>query len=110
MNTLPLSPLSALRRDRSPQPAGNRPATAPAALPVELGPPTLALAPGEVLSRTGVAGQQLRLQAGRAWVTEAHDAEDHFLEAGETYTVRGAGLLVVEALGPEVAVLAWQAR
>ncbi|MCO5978469.1 DUF2917 domain-containing protein [Ideonella oryzae] len=111
MNTLPLSPLSALRRDRSPQPAGAHPvaATSTPRLPVELGPPTLALAPGEVLSRTGVAGLHLRLRAGRAWVTEAHDAEDHFLGAGDTYTVRGAGLLVVEALGPEVAVLVWQA-
>ena len=101
MNTLPLSPLSALRRDRSPQAAAPR-------LPLELGPPTVALAPGEVLSRRGVAGARLRVLAGRAWVTEAHDAQDHVLEAGDIHTVRGSDLLVVEALGPEVAVLAWQ--
>lgn len=103
MNTLPLSPLSALRRDRSLEPATTR-------LPLELGPPTVALAPDEVLSRIGVAGARLRLQAGRVWLTEADDAEDHFLSAGDSYTVRGSGQVVVEALGPEVAVLAWQAR
>lgn len=101
MNTLPLSPPSALRRDRSPQPAAPR-------LPLELGPPTLALAPGEVLSRSGVAGARLQLQAGRVWLTETGDAEDHFLVAGDHHTVRGTGRLVMEALGSEVAVLVWQ--
>lgn len=102
MNTLPLSPLSVLRRDRSPQ------ATAPR-LPLELGPPTVALAPAEVLSRSGVAGARLRVLSGRVWLTETGDAGDHVLSPGERHTVRGAGRVVVEALGPEVAVLTWQA-
>ena len=38
-----------------------------------------------------------------------NDAGDHVLSAGEQHTVRGPGRVVVEALGPEVAVLAWQA-
>lgn len=103
MNTLPLPPLSALRRDRSPQPAAPR-------LPLELGPPTVALAPAEVLCRNGVAGARLQVQAGRVWLTETDDAEDHFLAAGQQHTVRGSGRVVVEALGPEVAVLTWLAR
>ncbi|WP_026097130.1 DUF2917 domain-containing protein [Ideonella sp. B508-1] len=101
MNTLPLSPPSALRRDRSPQPAAPR-------LPLELGPPTVALAPAEVLSRSGVAGARLQVLAGRVWLTETGDAGDHVLSTGEQHTVRGPGRVVVEALGPEVAVLAWQ--
>ena len=104
MNTLPLSPLSALRRDRSPQ------APAVPRLPLELGPPTIALAPGDVLSRAGAAGVLLRVQAGRVWLTEAGDAEDHFLDAGDCHRVRGTGQVVAEALGPEVAVLVWQVR
>lgn len=103
MNTLPLSPLSALRRDRSLEPATTQ-------LPLELGPPTVALAPDEVLSRMGVAGACVQVQAGRVWLTETDDTEDHFLAAGEQHVVRGAGQVVVEALGPEVAVLTWLAR
>lgn len=103
MNTLPLSPLSALRRDRSPQTAAPR-------LPLELGPPTVAMAPTELLCRRGVAGACVQVQAGRVWLTETDDAEDHFLAAGEQHIVRGAGQVVVEALGPEVAVLTWLAR
>lgn len=103
MNTQPLPPLCALRRDRSPQAAAPR-------LPLELGPPTVALAPGELLCRSGVAGACLQVQAGRVWLTETDDAQDHFLAAGERHVVRGAGQVVVEALGPEVAVLTWLAR
>jgi hypothetical protein len=47
--------------------------------------------------------------SGRVWLTETGDAGDHFLSPGERHTVRGAGRVVVEALGPEVAVLVWQA-
>lgn len=107
MNTLPFPPPSALRRDRSLPRAVRAPAPA---LPSHLAPPTLALAPGEVHSRIGAAGSRLRVQAGRVWLTETDDAQDHFLGPGDSHPVRGPGLLVVEALGADVAVLVWEAR
>jgi len=37
---------------------------------------------------------------GTLWITQAGDTRDHLLNAGERYTVRGSGVVVIEALRP----------
>lgn len=89
------------------RPAGRAAPAAPATLPQELAPPVLALAPGELHGRHRAAGSRLEVQAGRLWLTEEGDADDHVLEAGQSHVVRGTGRVLAEALGPDVAVLRW---
>jgi hypothetical protein len=58
------------------------------------------LKPGAVLTLRHCSGRSLRVHAGRLWITEPGDHRDHFVAAGESYTVRGNGATVLECVGP----------
>jgi len=60
----------------------------------------LDLAPGELLRWRPAAAIELQLLAGRAWVTQAGDEDDHFLGAGDTLRLCPGALALVEAEGP----------
>lgn len=60
----------------------------------------LELAPGELLRWQPASAVELQLLAGRAWVTQAGDGDDHFLGAGDTLRLQADALALVEAEGP----------
>jgi len=60
----------------------------------------LELAPGELLRWQPAAAIELHLLAGRAWVTQAGDEDDHFLAVGDSLRLRPDALALVEAEGP----------
>jgi hypothetical protein len=53
---------------------------------------------GELLRLKEAAGQVIRVQDGRLWITQENEGIDHVLEPGEVFTVRAGGLTLVGAL------------
>lgn len=51
----------------------------------------------EVLALADARGQTVTCQSGELWITEEDAGRDLFLQAGQTYTVRSQGNLVVSA-------------
>ena len=60
-------------------------------------PVTLRLERGRLLSWPRQAGVRLRVLAGTAWVTQAHDMEDHFLQPGHTLVLRPGSRSIISA-------------
>ena len=58
-------------------------------------PVTVRLERGCLLSWRRQPDVRLRVLVGSAWVTQANDLEDHFLQPGQTIALRaGAGVLI----------------
>ncbi len=55
------------------------------------------LPPGAVHAWNHARGLRIEVEAGRIWLTEEGDADDHFLSAGGCHVVRGDGRVVIEA-------------
>lgn len=47
-------------------------------------------------------GERIDVREGRVWVTQTDDPQDYVLGAGESFSPRGKGLLVVQALESSV--------
>jgi len=47
---------------------------------------------------------QVIVEAGRLWLTQSGDPDDHFIAAGEDWVLCGPGEVVVESDGEEMAV------
>jgi len=60
-------------------------------------PVTLRLERGRLLAWPRQSGARLRVLAGSAWVTQANDMEDHFLQPGQTLTLRIGSRAVIGA-------------
>ncbi|MEP7303392.1 MAG: DUF2917 domain-containing protein [Caldimonas sp.] len=59
----------------------------------------------------GTAGGEVSILSGRVWLTRAGDSGDHFLDAGESFRVRGSGQTLVETAGRgDPALIAWRPR
>lgn len=56
----------------------------------------LHLQPGHLLTLDRMKARRLRVRSGRLWITEPGDLTDHFVAAGESYTVKGNGRVVVQ--------------
>ena len=60
-------------------------------------PVTLRLERGHLLAWPRQSGLRLRVLAGSAWVTQANDPDDHFLQPGQTLSLRIGSHAVVGA-------------
>ena len=60
-------------------------------------PVTLRLDCGRLLRWPRQAGVRLHVLAGTAWVTQAHDLQDHFLQPGQTLTLRPGARAIIGA-------------
>lgn len=62
---------------------------------------TVTLEPGALWShRMRSGGDTLTCHEGRVWLTREGDSADHVLKAGDSVSLGGAGLVVVQALRP----------
>jgi hypothetical protein len=57
----------------------------------------LALRRGSALTLDHARGALVRVLAGRLWITQERDREDHFVEAGTSFRIDRNGSTVVEA-------------
>ena len=57
----------------------------------------LQLAAGELHRWRSARAVELQVLAGRVWVTQSGDEDDHFLAAGETLALRRGALALIEA-------------
>ena len=73
-------------------------------------PATLRLERGTVHTLHLPAGSTLVLAAGRVWLTETGDPEDHFVGAGQTHRVGRGGRVVIEGDSAETAVVRLSGR
>ncbi len=63
-------------------------------------PQDFELAHSQALSLGKAQGQILRCVRGRLWITLAGDADDYFLDAGQTMQLPGSGVsVVIEGMG-----------
>ncbi|MFD2273205.1 DUF2917 domain-containing protein [Undibacterium arcticum] len=53
--------------------------------------------PGQVISVTSDAGQLMRIDCGRVWVTIEGDSDDHWLFGGDSLLLASARHVVIEA-------------
>ena len=60
-------------------------------------PVTLRLECGRLLRWPRQSGVRLQVLAGTAWVTQAHDLQDHFLQPGQSLTLRPGARAIVGA-------------
>ena len=60
-------------------------------------PITLRLECGGLLRWPRQSGVRLHVLAGTAWVTQAHDPQDHFLQPGQTLTLRPGARAIIGA-------------
>lgn len=58
----------------------------------------ISMARGELLRLREAAGQLIRLDAGRLWITQEDEGVDYVVEPGETFRVRAGGVTLVSAL------------
>ena len=65
---------------------------------------TLRLTPVTTFARAMPAGARIAVQAGCVWLTQAGDANDYFVAAGESHVVTRPGRVVIESLTPQAAV------
>lgn len=63
----------------------------------------LRLRPRTALGFHGRPGQVLRVDAGRIWLTEPGDEDDHFVLAGQRHVLVRGGAVVIECDGEDVA-------
>ena len=59
---------------------------------------TITMARGGLLRLKEAAGQRIRVQAGRLWVTHENEGVDYVVETGDMFIVRAGGLTLVTAL------------
>ena len=59
-------------------------------------PPVLSLARRTTLRLRLRRGSRITVGAGRIWLTECGDLDDHFIEAGADHVVRRGGPVVLE--------------
>ena len=67
-------------------------------------PVTLRLEAGRLLAWPRQSGVRLRVLAGSAWVTQAHDMEDHFLQPGQTLLLQPGARAIIGAEQDEVSL------
>lgn len=60
-------------------------------------PVMLQLQPGRLIRWRRAAGTRLCVSSGRVWVTQAHDPDDHFLEAGQSMLLRPHARVLIGA-------------
>lgn len=65
---------------------------------------TLRLTPLTTFARAMPAGARITVKVGCVWLTQAGDANDYFVAAGESHVVTRPGRVVVESLTPQAAV------
>jgi len=65
-------------------------------VPAPVTPPLQRLAPHAVLPLRLPRGARIAVSAGRLWLTETGDLDDHFLGAGECHVVRRGGQVLLE--------------
>jgi len=59
-------------------------------------PPVLSLARQATLRLRLRRGSRIAVGAGRIWLTECGDTDDHFIDAGGEHVVRRSGAVVLE--------------
>ena len=62
---------------------------------------TLRLTPLTTFARAMPAGARIAVQAGCIWLTQAGDANDYFVNAGDSHVVTRPGRVVIESLTPQ---------
>ena len=72
-------------------------------VPALVTPPLQRLAPHAVLPLRLPRGACVAVSAGRLWLTEAGDPDDHFIGAGEHHVVRRGGQVLLEGDSPRLA-------
>ena len=65
---------------------------------------TLRLTNLTTFARAMPAGARIAVQAGCVWLTQADDANDYFVSAGDSHVVTRPGRVVIESLTPQAAV------
>jgi hypothetical protein len=68
----------------------------------------LHLARGATIALALAPGTRVSVSAGRVWLTERHDLDDHFIAAGANHVVRHGGRIVIEGDSATVARLSLQ--
>ncbi|MCZ8099513.1 MAG: DUF2917 domain-containing protein [Burkholderiales bacterium] len=68
---------------------------------------SLLVPPGRTLRLRRARGARLDVFHGRLWLTQSGQNEDAFLAAGDTFDVRAAGAIVIEADGNVPAWITW---
>lgn len=53
---------------------------------------------GEVISIANPIGSVIKADSGQLWITQSHQHEDIFIEAGGSFTPQQDGLIVVQAM------------
>jgi hypothetical protein len=66
---------------------------------IDLGSGELCLRHGITLRLVRAAGLRIDCLGGKVWITEAGEAADIFLAAGESYRIAGQGLALIESIG-----------
>lgn len=61
----------------------------------------ICLAGHATLARTLPAGACIAVQSGRLWLTQAGDANDYFVDAGQRHVVTRAGRVVMESFSAQ---------
>ena len=74
-------------------PPGRRAVAAPA--------DTLGLTNLTTFARAMPAGARIAVQSGCVWLTQAGDANDYFVSAGDSHVVTRPGRVVIESLTPQ---------
>lgn len=65
---------------------------------------TLRLTNLTTFARAMPAGARIAVQAGCVWLTQAGDANDYFVSAGDSHVVTRPGRVVIESLTPQAAL------
>jgi Protein of unknown function (DUF2917) len=65
---------------------------------------TLRLTPQATFARQLPAGACIAVQAGCIWLTQAGDANDYFVAAGQFHVVTRPGRVVIETFTPQAAM------
>lgn len=81
-----------------------RPSLLPAGADLGLPP----LARGATQRHEARAGDELRVLAGRVWVTQSGGSDDHLLAEGERLNLAHAGRVVIEGDSDQPARVCWQ--
>jgi hypothetical protein len=79
------------------------PSSAARGAPRQRPSPIEQLAPGRTVALRLAPGTALCVDAGRLWITEPGDPDDHFVGAGGCHVVRRAGVVVLECDSAEPA-------
>jgi len=68
--------------------------------PVEARDNAIRLAAHATLAARMPAGACIAVQSGRVWLTQAGDANDYFVDAGQRHVVTRGGRVVIESFTP----------